>query len=53
MEKWGNRDQMVVAIKYTAEYKAYQSKELPMQSNYTGNSAKSIHVSVRDNLAKL
>jgi len=53
MEKWGNRDQMVGATKYTAGYKAYQSKELPMQSNYTGNSAKSMHVTMRDILAKL
>ncbi|KAH0847975.1 Norsolorinic acid reductase A [Fonsecaea pedrosoi] len=53
MEKRGNRDQMVVATKYTAGYKAYQRNELPLQSNYTGNSAKSMHISVRDSLAKL
>jgi hypothetical protein len=53
MEKRGNRDQMVVATKYSAGYKAYQRKEIPLQSNYTGNSAKSMHVSVRDSLAKL
>jgi aryl-alcohol dehydrogenase-like predicted oxidoreductase len=44
---------MVVATKYSAGYKAYQRKEVPLQSNYTGNSAKSMHVSVRDSLGKL
>ncbi|OAL33647.1 hypothetical protein AYO20_07154 [Fonsecaea nubica] len=53
MEKRGIRDQMVVATKYSAGYKAYQRNELPLQSNYTGNSAKSMHISVRDSLAKL
>lgn len=53
MEKRCNRDQMVIATKYSAGYKAYQRKELPLQSNYTGNSAKSMHISVRDSLVKL
>ena len=53
MEKRNVRDQMVVATKYTAGYKAYDRDNLPFQSNYTGNSAKSMHVSVRDSLAKL
>ncbi len=52
-EKRGNRDQMVIATKYSAGYKAYQRNEIPLQSNYTGNSAKSMHISVRDSLAKL
>lgn len=47
------RDQMVIATKYSAGYKAYESDRLPMQSNYTGNSAKSMHISVRDSLRKL
>lgn len=53
MEKRGNRDQMVIATKYSAGYKAYQKKALPLQTNYTGNSAKSMLISVRDSLAKL
>lgn len=53
MELRGVRDQMVVATKYTAGYKAYDRDNLPFQSNYTGNSAKSMHISVRDSLAKL
>ncbi|KAK5116540.1 hypothetical protein LTR85_009165 [Meristemomyces frigidus] len=53
MEERGVRDQMVVATKYTAGYKSYERERLPMQSNYTGNSAKSMYVSVRDSLKKL
>jgi aryl-alcohol dehydrogenase-like predicted oxidoreductase len=53
MEERGNRDQMVIATKYTAGYKAYARDDFPMQSNYTGNSAKSMHISVRDSLKKL
>ncbi|KAF2170318.1 hypothetical protein M409DRAFT_64103 [Zasmidium cellare ATCC 36951] len=47
------RDQMVIATKYTAGYKFYDRERLPFQSNYTGNSAKSMHISVRDSLKKL
>jgi aryl-alcohol dehydrogenase-like predicted oxidoreductase len=53
MEKRGNRDQMVIATKYTAGYRAYNREKEPLQSNYTGNSAKSMHISVRDSLKKL
>lgn len=53
MEKRNVRDQMVLATKYTAGYKAYDRDNLPHQSHYTGNSAKSMHISVRDSLAKL
>lgn len=53
MEKRDVRDQMVIATKYSAGYKAYDRKNLPMQTNYTGNSAKSMHISVRDSLKKL
>jgi len=53
MEKRGNRDQMVVATKYSAGYRAYNREKEPMQSNFTGNSAKSMHISVRDSLKKL
>lgn len=55
MEKRENRDQMVVATKYTAGYRAHKQRqgEEPLQSNFTGNSAKSMHVSVRDSLKKL
>ena len=53
MEERGVRDEMVIATKYGAGYKAYQREEIPLQSNYTGPSAKSMHVSVRDSLRKL
>ncbi|KAJ9497553.1 hypothetical protein H2202_006977 [Exophiala xenobiotica] len=53
MEKRSVRDQMVIATKYSSGYKGYSRKELPLQSNYTGNSAKSMHISVRDSLKKL
>lgn len=53
MEKRGSRDQMVVATKYGAGYRAYNRENEPLQSNFTGPSAKSMHVSVRDSLRKL
>jgi aryl-alcohol dehydrogenase-like predicted oxidoreductase len=53
MEKRGNRDQMVIATKYTAGYRAYNRENEPLQSNFTGNSAKSMHISLRDSLKKL
>ena len=53
MEKRGNRDQMVIGTKYSAGYKAYDKQNIRFQANYTGNSAKSMHISVRDSLKKL
>jgi aryl-alcohol dehydrogenase-like predicted oxidoreductase len=53
MEKRGIRDQMVVATKYSAGYRAYNRAQEPLQANFTGNSAKSMHISVRDSLKKL
>lgn len=53
MEERGVRDQMVIATKYTAGYRAYNREKEPLQSNFTGNSAKSMHISVRDSLKKL
>ena len=53
MEKRGVRDQMVVATKYGAGYRAYNKANDPLQSNFTGPSAKSMHISVRDSLKKL
>ncbi|OKL61700.1 putative aryl-alcohol dehydrogenase AAD14 [Talaromyces atroroseus] len=47
-----NRDQMVIATKYTTDYKGH---ELGMgkASNHVGNSRRSLHMSVRDSLEKL
>ncbi|CAG7558756.1 unnamed protein product [Fusarium equiseti] len=53
MEERGVRDQMVIATKYSAGYRAYNREKEPIQTNYTGNSAKSMHISVRDSLKKL
>lgn len=58
-EKWigewmtqrGLRDDIVLATKYTAAYKGV--KEGVMPSNYGGNSAKTLHLSVEDSLRKL
>ncbi|KAH8889169.1 Aldo/keto reductase [Thozetella sp. PMI_491] len=52
MKNRGVRDQMVVATKYTAGYRAYNREKEPLQSNFTGNSAKSLLLSVRDSLRK-
>lgn len=52
MEKRGVRDEIVLATKYTSGYRtAHHGKEL--QSNFTGNSAKSLHVSLEASLKKL
>ncbi|KAF1961213.1 Aldo/keto reductase [Byssothecium circinans] len=53
MEERGVRDQMVIATKYGAGYRSYNREKEPLQSNFTGPSAKSMHVSVRDSLRKL
>ncbi|KIW33921.1 uncharacterized protein PV07_00735 [Cladophialophora immunda] len=53
MELRKNRDQMVIATKYSAGYRAYMRDEEPLQSNFTGNSAKSMYISTRDSLRKL
>jgi aryl-alcohol dehydrogenase-like predicted oxidoreductase len=53
MKERNNRDQMVVATKYTTNYKAYQLGKNTKAINYTGNSRKSMHLSVRDSLKKL
>lgn len=44
---------MVIATKYSAGYRAYNRENEPIQTNFTGNSAKSMHVSVRNSLKKL
>ncbi|KAJ0142372.1 Norsolorinic acid reductase A [Colletotrichum tanaceti] len=43
---------MVIATKYTAGYRLYSRRKDPLQSNFAGNSAKSMHISVRDSLKK-
>ncbi len=50
--KTGRRDEIVLATKYTAGFKNTSGPNL-MQSNFGGNSAKSLHVSVEASLKKL
>lgn len=53
LELRGTRDQMVIATKYTAGFRSYNRANEPLQSNFTGNSVKSMHISVRESLKKL
>lgn len=46
-----NRDEMVIATKYSSSYKKYLKEKL--QSNYGGNSAKAMKISVEQSLKKL
>ena len=52
MTKTGRRDEMVLATKYSLVYKNLSEPNL-LQSNFGGNSAKSLHVSVEASLKKL
>ncbi|KIP07809.1 hypothetical protein PHLGIDRAFT_127405 [Phlebiopsis gigantea 11061_1 CR5-6] len=51
MEQRGNREQMVIATKYTTNYK--RSANLPQKTHYVGNNLKSLHNSVNASLKKL
>ncbi len=53
MEKRGVRDQMVIATKFTTNYLAQKKGPKDLQSNFTGNSHKSLHVSLEASLKKL
>lgn len=49
----GVRDEMVIATKFTTPWRAYQGHDNTHHTNFAGNSAKSLHLSVRDSLKKL
>ncbi|KAH8112134.1 aryl-alcohol dehydrogenase [NADP+] [Phellopilus nigrolimitatus] len=51
-EKRSIRDQLVIATKYTTNYKR-GSTNINIQANYTGNNAKSLKISVDASLKKL
>ena len=51
MESRGVRDQIVIDTKYSAGYKGHD-QSIQLYSNYTDNSAKSMHINVRDSLKK-
>ncbi|KAJ3774127.1 Aldo/keto reductase [Lentinula raphanica] len=52
MEKRQIRDQLVIATKYTTNYKI-GDKNIQQKVNFTGNNAKSLHLSVEASLKKL
>ena len=52
MTKTGRRDEMVLATKYSVVYK-YPPEPNLLRSNFGGNSAKSLHLSVEASLEKL
>ncbi|GJJ13545.1 hypothetical protein Clacol_007800 [Clathrus columnatus] len=51
MEQRGNRDQMVIATKYTANM--MKGKDTPIQINYYGNHRKSLKLAVETSLKRL
>ncbi|KAL4941650.1 hypothetical protein BDV06DRAFT_212494 [Aspergillus oleicola] len=53
MEARGNRDQMVIATKYTTGFRDQHFESEPIQSNYVGNSVKSLQLSVKYSLKNL
>ncbi|KAJ0414793.1 Aldo/keto reductase [Aspergillus carlsbadensis] len=53
MKERGNRDQMVIATKYTTGFRTSHRTTEPLQSNFAGNSLKSMRVSVDASLRKL
>lgn len=50
MKKRGNRDEIVLATKYTTPYRIGHDE---ITANTTGNGTKSLHVSVNKSLKKL
>jgi aryl-alcohol dehydrogenase-like predicted oxidoreductase len=53
MKERETRDQMVVATKFTTNYQSYKGFSGRINSNYTGNGLKSLHLSVEASLDKL
>lgn len=50
----GNRDQVVISTKYSFHYRfASKDDKSPGNNNFWGNHRRSLHMSVRDSLAKL
>jgi aryl-alcohol dehydrogenase-like predicted oxidoreductase len=48
-----NRDQLVLATKFTTNFQFYKGQENRITSNFGGSSAKSLHVTVEASLKKL
>jgi aryl-alcohol dehydrogenase-like predicted oxidoreductase len=53
MKAKGNRDEMVIATKFTTNYRSWKLGKTEKSINYVGNGKKSLHLSLRDSLAKL
>lgn len=54
MKKRGNRDEMVIATKYTTNFRAGPSAgPNTIMANFSGNGTKSLHTSVEASLKKL
>lgn len=53
MKERGNRDQMVIATKFTTDYRSYDVGKGPQAANFSGNDKRSLHMSLRDSLRKL
>ncbi|OJJ61222.1 hypothetical protein ASPSYDRAFT_43141 [Aspergillus sydowii CBS 593.65] len=53
MESRGNRDQMVIATKYTTGFRDAHHETERIQSNFVGNSLKSLQLSVKYSLGHL
>lgn len=49
----GNRDNIVLATKYSTAYRDYELGGKKAYVNYSGNSRRALHMSLRDSLAKL
>src|ERR1700761_2419052 len=53
MKARGNRDEMVIATKFTTNYQHHKLGKNMRAINYAGNGMKSLHLSVKASLAKL
>jgi len=53
MKERGIRDQLVIATKYTTQYRDYELGKSMVSANYQGNGKKSMHISVKASLEKL
>ncbi|CAK7565643.1 MAG: hypothetical protein SEPTF4163_003566 [Sporothrix epigloea] len=53
MEKRGVRDEMVIATKYTSNFRSGLSSDNEITANTSGNGTKSLHVSVNTSLKRL
>jgi aryl-alcohol dehydrogenase-like predicted oxidoreductase len=53
MTSRGTRDNVVIATKFTWQYKSHLGGAGPRWNNATGNHRRSLHVSIRDSLSKL